>query len=61
LIKLLCSKLWDLIILLNYKKGVKECKKRQLKAYGVANLCPVFSNLTEAGRAHNRRVEIVEQ
>lgn len=33
----------------------------QLKAYGVANLCPVSSNLTDAGKSRNRRVEIVEQ
>ena len=33
----------------------------QLKAYGVANLSPVSSNSTNAGKARNRRVEIVEQ
>lgn len=33
----------------------------QLKAYGVASLSPVYSNITEEGRAKNRRVEIVEQ
>ncbi len=33
----------------------------QLKAYGVANLSPVASNLTEGGKARNRRVEIAEQ
>ena len=33
----------------------------QLKAYGVANLCPVTSNSTDGGKARNRRVEIVEQ
>jgi len=33
----------------------------QLKAYGIASLVPVFSNITEEGRAQNRRVEIVEQ
>ncbi len=33
----------------------------QLKAYGVASLVPVFSNITEEGRTKNRRVEIVEQ
>ncbi len=33
----------------------------QLKAYGAASLSPVYSNITEEGRAKNRRVEIVEQ
>jgi outer membrane protein OmpA-like peptidoglycan-associated protein len=33
----------------------------QLKAYGVANLSPITSNLTDEGKAKNRRVEIVEQ
>jgi len=33
----------------------------QLKAYGVASLSPVYNNITEEGRAKNRRVEIVEQ
>ncbi|MEA3477440.1 MAG: OmpA family protein [Bacteroidota bacterium] len=33
----------------------------QLKAYGVSSLVPVFSNITEEGKAKNRRVEIVEQ
>lgn len=33
----------------------------QLKAYGVASLSPVSSNITEEGKAQNRRVEIVEQ
>jgi OmpA-OmpF porin, OOP family len=33
----------------------------QLKAYGVANLSPVYSNSTIEGKARNRRVEIVEQ
>jgi OmpA-OmpF porin, OOP family len=33
----------------------------QLKAYGIASLAPVFSNVTEEGKAQNRRVEIVEQ
>ncbi len=33
----------------------------QLKSFGVSSLSPVSSNLTEEGRAKNRRVEIVEQ
>ena len=33
----------------------------QLKAYGVANMCPITSNATDSGKARNRRVEIVEQ
>ena len=33
----------------------------QIEAYGVASLAPVTSNATEAGKARNRRVEIVEQ
>jgi len=33
----------------------------QLKAYGVANLCPMTSNKTDIGKSKNRRVEIVEQ
>ncbi|MBN1598345.1 MAG: OmpA family protein [Bacteroidales bacterium] len=33
----------------------------QLKAYGVSSLAPVASNLSEEGRAKNRRVEIVEE
>ena len=40
------------------KYGVDES---QLKAYGVANLSSVSSNNTDAGKARNRRVEIVEQ
>jgi len=34
--------------------------RNQLKAYGVANLSPVKSNITDEGKAKNRRVEIVE-
>jgi OOP family OmpA-OmpF porin len=34
---------------------------RRLIAKGVANYAPVASNMTEAGRAKNRRVEIVAQ
>lgn len=33
----------------------------QLKAYGVSNLSPVVSNLTDEGKTKNRRVEIVKQ
>jgi outer membrane protein OmpA-like peptidoglycan-associated protein len=33
----------------------------RLRAYGVASLAPVASNDTEAGRAKNRRVELVKQ
>jgi len=33
----------------------------RLKAYGVGPLAPVASNRSEDGRAHNRRVELVEQ
>jgi len=38
--------------------GVNE---KHLQAYGVASLSPVTSNATDAGKARNRRVEIVEQ
>ena len=33
----------------------------RLRARGVANFSPVTSNGSEAGRAKNRRVELVEQ
>ncbi|MBN2415456.1 OmpA family protein [bacterium] len=33
----------------------------QVSAYGVASLAPAASNLSDEGRAKNRRVEIVEQ
>ena len=33
----------------------------RLRARGVANFAPVSSNASEAGRAKNRRVELVEQ
>jgi outer membrane protein OmpA-like peptidoglycan-associated protein len=33
----------------------------RLKGYGVSSLCPVASNDAEAGRAKNRRVELVKQ
>jgi len=35
--------------------------ENQLKAYGNGPLAPVASNKDEAGRAKNRRVELVEQ
>lgn len=38
--------------------GVDE---KQIKAYGVSSLAPVTSNSTDAGKARNRRVELVEQ
>ena len=38
--------------------GIQE---QQLEAYGVASLSPVTSNSNEAGKARNRRVEIVKQ
>jgi outer membrane protein OmpA-like peptidoglycan-associated protein len=42
---------------------VKDYKidARRLAARGVANFAPVASNAQEAGRARNRRVELVEQ
>ncbi len=36
-------------------------KADQLKAYGVASLSPITSNLKDEGKAKNRRVEIVKQ
>jgi len=33
----------------------------QLKAYGVSSMCPVTSNVTDEGKARNRRVEIVRE
>jgi outer membrane protein OmpA-like peptidoglycan-associated protein len=33
--------------------------RQQLKAEGVGYLAPIASNLTEAGRQANRRVEVV--
>ncbi len=38
-----------------------DVNSNQLSAYGVADLCPIVSNYDEAGKARNRRVEIVEQ
>ncbi len=46
------------INMLTSKYGVDAA---QLTAHGIANLCPVTSNSTDAGKARNRRVEIVEQ
>lgn len=40
------------------KHGIASSR---LKPYGVASLSPVASNKTEAGKAMNRRVELVEQ
>ena len=36
-------------------------KAEQLEAYGVSSLAPVASNMSDEGKAKNRRVEIVEQ
>jgi outer membrane protein OmpA-like peptidoglycan-associated protein len=43
---------------LGSKHGIASSR---LKSYGVASLSPVASNKTEAGKAKNRRVELVEQ
>ncbi len=34
---------------------------KRLTAHGVGPLAPVFSNASDAGRAHNRRVELVQR
>lgn len=41
--------------------GSYKIDSKRLMARGVASLAPVASNGTEAGRAKNRRVELVEQ
>jgi OmpA-OmpF porin, OOP family len=33
----------------------------RLRAFGAGPFCPVSTNLTEEGRAMNRRVELVQQ
>lgn len=43
---------------LGSKHGIASSR---LKSYGVASLSPVASNKSEAGKAKNRRVELVEQ
>ena len=37
-----------------------KVKKGQLKIYGAGSACPVTNNLTDKGKAKNRRVEVVE-
>lgn len=41
--------------------GAYKIDAKRLTARGVASLAPVASNSSEAGRARNRRVELVEQ
>jgi len=41
--------------------GAQGIDKKRLQAVGVANVAPVASNAGEAGRARNRRVEMVVQ
>jgi flagellar motor protein MotB len=41
--------------------GHTDNQGKRLLARGVASLAPVASNGSEAGRARNRRVELVEQ
>jgi len=42
-------------------KAPYNINAQRLNARGVASLAPVASNADEAGRAHNRRVELVQQ
>ena len=46
---------------LNELTGNYAVKAERLRAYGVSSLTPVATNSNEAGKAKNRRVDIVEQ